>query len=109
MSHRVTTETEMKDKNLTVQALKNAGLSFQEVGSSQIRVTSGRMNNATIDLNSGRITGDTDHGHDPETLGMLRQFYGEAKYRAECTKQGISIESRTVEKNGTIVLMCSMG
>ncbi len=108
MSHRVTTQTEIKDRGLAIQALKQAGLSYREVGD-QLAITSGRMANSTIDLRTGTITGDTDHGHTRETLGMLRQYYGEAKYRAECAKQGISIESRTVNKAGDIVLMCSMG
>jgi hypothetical protein len=107
MSHRVTTQTEIKDKNFAVQALKSAGLSYREVGE-QIHITSGRLANATLDLRSGLISGDTDHGHSSETLGMLRQHYSEAKYRAECQKQGISVESRTVNKEGHIVLMCSM-
>jgi hypothetical protein len=108
MSHRVTTQTEIKDKGLAIQALKHAGLSYREVGD-QISITSGRMANSTIDLRTGTISGDTDHGHTRETLGMLRQYYGEAKYRAECAKQGISIESRAVNKEGHIVLTCAQG
>jgi hypothetical protein len=104
MSHRVTTQTEIKDRALAIQALKSAGLSYNEVGST-IQITSGRMASASIDLNTGLISGDTDYGHNQDSLGMLRQYYGEAKYRLECNKQGVMIESRAVEKNGDIVLM----
>lgn len=108
MSHRVTTQTEIKDRDLAIQALKKAGLGYSEVGSN-IQITSGRMANATINLDTGLISGDTDYGHNSETLGMLRQAYGEAKYVRECNKQGVMIEGRNVEKNGDIVLMWATG
>jgi hypothetical protein len=108
MSHRVTTETEIKDKSLAVQAIKQAGLSYREVSDTQLMITSGSMKNASIDLRTGDISGDTDYHHTPEVLGMLRQHYGEAKYKLECQRQGITIESRTVDREGNIVLMCAM-
>lgn len=108
MSHRVTTETEIKDKVLLAQACKTAGVTFAESGET-IRFTSGPMSNAVLDLWSGRITGDSDYGHTSSGLGVLRQAYGEAKYKNECARQGIQIESRTVDHEGNIVLMCSMG
>ncbi len=108
MSHRVTTETEIKDKALLVQACKTTGITFSEQGE-QIRFTSGKMANATLDLRTGRITGDSDYGHTSSGLGELRQAYGEAKYKGECARQGIQIESRSVDREGNIVLMCSMG
>jgi hypothetical protein len=109
MSHRVTTDTEIKDLNLLTAACKSASINFSDMGNSQIRFTSGSLNNATLDLKSGRITGDSDYGHTATGLSALKQHYGEAKYKAECLRQGIQIESRTVQSNGDIVLMCSMG
>jgi hypothetical protein len=44
----------------------------------------------------------------PEKLGSLRQLYGEARYLAECERQGTTVESRSVDKDGNVVLMCSM-
>lgn len=108
MSHRVTTETEIKDKALLTQACKTANITFSEHGET-IRFTSGSMSGATLDLKSGRITGDSDYGHTHDGLGVLKQAYGEAKYKNECSRQGIQIESRTVDREGNIVLMCSMG
>lgn len=107
MSHRVTTETEMKDRELVKAACKQQGVTFNESGDS-IHFTGGTLSGATLNLKTGTISGDTDYGHNRQTLGALRQAYGEAKYRFECQKQGIQIESRTVEKNGDIVLICAM-
>ena len=108
MSHRVTTETEIKDKALAIQAIKKAGLSYTEAGST-IRFTSGVLANATLDLNTGRITGDTDYGHSANKVGDLKMFYGEAKYLFECARNGIMIESRTLNKAGEIELICATG
>jgi hypothetical protein len=107
MSRRVTTKTEIKDKDLAVQAMKAAGLQYQDQGES-LYITSGSMRGATLDLRSGSVSGDSDYGHTTEGLGALSLHYGEAKYRRECLKQGISIESRTILKNGEIELICNM-
>ena len=109
MSHRVTTETQMQDKALAIQACKAAGINAVEQGNDMLRFTSGKLANATLDLRTGRITGDTDYGHTGDSLGAIQQHYGEAKYRQECLKQGISVESRMVDREGNIVLMCAMG
>ena len=109
MSHRVTTETEMKDKAILAQACKTAGINFVDQGANQIRFTGGDLNNAVLDLRTGNISGDTDWGHTKAKLDSLKQTYGETMYRAECMSQGIQIESRTVNKAGEIVLTCSMG
>ena len=108
MSHRVTTETEIKDKAILAQACKTAGQNYVDQGQS-IRFTGGKLNNAVLDLKTGRITGDTDYGHTESGLSGLKQAYGEALYRNECGVQGIQIESRSVNEAGEIVLMCSMG
>lgn len=105
MSHRVTTKTEIKDKDLAIQALKKAGYDYSEDGQ-RIHVTSGPMRNATINLASGDVTGDTDHRHTQEKLGALRKYYTEAKFRKEAMKQGITIETREVMKNGNIRMVC---
>ncbi len=106
MSHRVTTETQIKDKELAASTLTKLGAKYSVSGNS-ILITSGPMANASIDLSTGRVTGDTDFRHSSALFGDLVQAYGESKYRAECAKQGVSVESRIVEKNGDIVLMCA--
>lgn len=108
MSHRVTTQTEIKDKALAIQALKAGGFSFSEQGTN-LTVTSGPMRNATINLSTGLVSGDTDF-HSKDDLGALRQAYAEAKYKKECQKQGISVDSRkviTVNGQQVIRLECT--
>jgi hypothetical protein len=109
MSHRVTTETEMKDARLLAQAAKTAGVTFTESSGGLIHFTGGLLGGAILNLKTGQVSGDSDYGHTTEVLGGLRQAYGEAKYKAECIRQGIQIESRTVDREGNIVLMCAMG
>ncbi len=107
MSHRVTTQTEIKDKELAIAALHQANCAFTERGN-ELTITSGPLKNATLNLATGRIEGDTDFGHknNNDSLGFLKRFYAEAKVKQECAIQGITIEERTVEKDGTIKLLC---
>lgn len=107
MSHRVTTQTQIKDRALAISALKAAGMAFTEQGSS-INITGGPIAGAQIDLSSGMITGDTDRGHrnSNDNLGVLKRHYAEAKIRQELQIQGVTIEERIVEKNGSIRLRC---
>lgn len=105
MSHRVTTQTEIKDRDIAKVALRAAGYQFREQGDF-LHITSGNLGGAYIDLTNGTITGDTDHGHRPETFGALHQFYSEAKYTKELGRQGGYIESRQVDQNGDIILVC---
>lgn len=107
MSRRVTTQTEVKDRSLALQALKQAGMSYEEMGDT-ISITSGPISGATIDLRSGIVTGSADVGHSRgnDGLGLIKRFYAEAKIRQECALQGISIQERIVEKDGRIRLRC---
>jgi len=113
MSHRVTTETNMTEKDVVLKVAKAQGINCSESANS-IRFTGGQLNNAMLDLKSGRISGDTDFGHTESALGMLRQAYSEELYRRECLKQGIQIESRSVlsqhnGQKGVIKLVVAMG
>ena len=107
MSHRVTTKTAIKDKEIAMEAIKKAGYDCEDQGG-QILITSGPMQNSVIDLGTGVVTGDTDYGHSAEALASLNQSYGEVKYVSECMRQGITIESRTVDQQtGDVVLLCA--
>jgi hypothetical protein len=108
MSRRVTTETEIRDRALALQAIKTAGLSYSESGS-RIQFTSGALKNAILDLITGVISGDSDYGHSAEKLSELKMFYGEAKYRLECVRNGIMVESRSINKGGEIEMICAYG
>lgn len=108
MSHRVTTQTELKDKALAMQAAKSAGVGVVDEGNS-LRFTSGPLNHAVLDLKTGQITGDTDYGHTTDKLGALKMHYSEAKYKLECARQGIMIENRQVNKDGEIEMIIAVG
>lgn len=103
MSRRVTQKTEIKDLALATQALKQAGISYR-VSGSMIYLTSGGFDNACIDLKTGTISGDEDHGHSEGKFGELRQHYSEAMVRHEYLKTGTSIDSRVTDQEGNIVL-----
>lgn len=107
MSHRVTTQTQIKDRAVALTALKAAGMAYTERGS-VISITGGPIAGAVIDLNTGMVSGDTDHGHrdNDNSLGLLKRHYAEAKIRQELQLQGVVIDERIVEKNGTIRLKC---
>lgn len=106
MSHKITTKTDIKDKKLAETALKAAGWGY-DVSGRTIRVTSGPMRNASINLQTGEVVGDTDY-HGQNELGALRQHYSLAMVKQQCIKQGATIESERVDaKTGDIVLVCS--
>lgn len=105
MSHRTTLKTEITEKGLAIQALKSAGWGYAEEGS-HLRITSGPMNRATINLSTGEVSGDTDW-HGRGQLGALRKHYSEAKIRADVLKRGATIDSREVLKSGEIRLVVS--
>ncbi len=105
MSHRVTVQTEIKDRALAIEALKSAGVQYREQGE-VLHLSSGGYENATLNLKTGAISGDTDWGHNAGKLGLLRQNYAEAQFKQEAFRQGISIQGRTTDKDGSIVLHC---
>jgi len=104
MSHRVTTETEMTDANLVATVLRAAGIEFT-MQKKNVLISEGDAT-AILNLKTGRLTYST--GPVPEKLGLLKQLYAEATYRAACMREGVTIESRTVDKNGDIILMISV-
>lgn len=104
MSHRVTSQTNITNKDLAIQALKTAGWGYAEQGSS-IRITSGPMQHAVLNLQTGEVEGDSDwHNSGDNSLGALKKFYGEAEVEEEARIKGIDIEKREVLSNGAIKL-----
>lgn len=96
-----TFRSEITDKDLASNALRAAGIEFRVRGR-MVRLTSGDFAGTKIDLRTGAISTTLAQGK----VGVLRQHYAEAKYRAECARQGIEVASRSVDANGDIVLMC---
>lgn len=107
MSRIITTRTEIKDKALAVLACQQAGVAFRDEGEVLV-FTSGSLANSQLNLRTGDIVGDSDFGHSKTSLGMLRQYYSEAKFKAEAQKIGTVIDERTTNKEGEIVLMWHM-
>lgn len=102
MSHRVTTETQITNRAFAIAALTKAGASFKEIGG-QLHITAGRTQ-GTLDLATGQIAGDTDRWNDTD-FDALRQAYAEESYVSELRRQGASIQSRTVDSEGNIVIL----
>lgn len=110
MSHRLTMETKITDRSVAEDALRKANIAFDTRGDN-IYLKSGAYTGTEINLKTGKITsGDTDyHKIDQGKLGLLRQMYAEAKYRAECLREGVTITDRreeTVNGQKVIVLTC---
>lgn len=103
MSHRVTTQTQIKDKTLALEAFAQAGVKFKPAGANAFDIESGRSK-GKIDLSSGVITGDTDRWADTD-FDVLRQAYAEGAYVSELRRQGATIQSRTTDQEGNIVIV----
>jgi hypothetical protein len=88
MGDRVTTETELREAGLVEGALRAAGFEFTREDETFV-ITAGDIT-ATIDRRTGRVTSESVEM--PKKFGLLRQHYAEAKYRAECERQGITGE-----------------
>lgn len=104
MSHKVTYKSEMKDADLVISALQNLKVSHSRNGNS-VRITSGSLNRASINLTTGVITSDTDWMHKDDDFGPLRQAYTEAEFTRDAIRKGVTIESREVI-DGVITLRC---
>lgn len=108
MSKKITTQTDITENEHATAALRKAGFSFRAEGDSRLRITSGPMAHAVIDLSTGKVEGD-DQLHSRDTLGALRGLYAESKLHAEILKGGGSILERNEQKNGDIELIYQIG
>lgn len=102
MSHRVTTDTEIKSRDAALVAFKTANAQVRDLGSNKFEVRSGRSV-GTLDLGTGQIVGDTDRWHAPD-FDLLKQHYAEEVYTSELRRQGAVVQSREVDKQGNIVI-----
>ena len=109
MSRRITNKVDITERDLAIEALALANYSYLEEGSNLVVTGSGPLRNATVNLRSGEVIGDSDFGHTEEAFGVLRQYYAEAKVRAECLKSGTTIEEREIDSEGNIVLLARTG
>ena len=103
MSKRVTTQTEIKDREIAMSAFKSAGISFTESGSGVFSIQTGRSH-GTLDLRSGTISGD-DMSFRQSDFDSLKQHYAKEKTLKELLRAGASVQSQTTESNGDIVIV----
>lgn len=103
MSRVIENRTEIKDKELAFEALRQAGINYDVKGET-IFLTSGPLMNSYIDLKTGHIRGDSDHGHTKEMFGLLHQHYSVAKVRQEYLRAGATIENVTTDAEGTVIM-----
>ena len=105
MSRRITTQSQIKDREFAIKTLKSLSANYQDAGNDTFRITSGSLRNATLDLKTGNIFGDSDN-HSRSAIEEIRRKYTELKYRDTIFKQGATVESRTVQDNEDVVLHC---
>lgn len=107
MSRRITNKLNITDRDLAKEALNLAGCEFQEQGKT-LFITSGLLRNASLNLETGDISGDSDFGHSAAKFGALRQYYAEAKVRQDYAKNGTTVDEKQHDDEGNIVLMWHM-
>lgn len=109
MSRRVSFSSTITDKGLAIEALNALKLDFESDDKNQsIRVTSGKLRGASINLKTGEVVSDSDYGH-TSTLAGLTQAYSEAEFLQQAVRTGSTIEERRVDvKTGNIHIKCRM-
>ena len=103
MSRRVTTQTEIKDRDLALSAFQTAGVRFRDCGDDVFEISAGNST-AHLDLKSGIISGD-DMRWKQRDFDTLKQHYGEQAYLWQLRKRGATLQKREVDKDGNIVLI----
>lgn len=101
---RTSFRTEFRDLDVLAAALDLAGATC-EIAMPVVDVRSPVQ--LKIDLSTGVATA-ADGPAATDLVRRLQQFYAEAKYKKELTRQGGYVEGRTVDKDGNIVLMCAI-
>lgn len=106
MSHKVTFKSTITDDAILRRMFTRLNIPHKVTGTSY-RVSGSRFDGATIDPSKGTVTGDSDWVT-KDTIQQLNQAYSEEEVLAKIELQGASIESREVDRNGSIILMCRM-
>ena len=108
MSHRITYESKITDRDLAISALKSLGASYQDLNG-VLTITSGSLNRASIDLANGKINTDSDW-HKKDAISQLKVAYTEADARRDYNRTGVSIVGRQVVNyqgvEGVVLLKC---
>lgn len=102
MSKRVTTQTEITDLSICMDAFKSTGAKFNKRTDDTYEVRMGHSV-GVLDLRTGQIEGDDMSFHKAD-FDVLKQHYAEQKYMWELRKRGASIHQREVDKEGNIII-----
>jgi hypothetical protein len=102
MSKRVTTQTEITDRSICLDALKSAGLHHKVLTPDTFEIRTAHST-GVLDLRTGQIEGD-DMSFKGGDFDTLKQHYAEQKYMWELTKRGASIHNREIDKEGNIII-----
>lgn len=114
MSHRLTIKTTITDREAAQTALKQMNIAYDTRGDT-IFLKSGVYNGTEINLKTGSVTsGDVDYarGIDNGKLGLLRQYYAEAKLKMEFAREGVQVlerEEAIVDGEKVIILTAQSG
>lgn len=106
MSHRVDFKSDITDAELLRKTLSRLRVTDYRVVNNVFSFTGGPYGGATIDLTTGAISGDADwiRGN----LHLIHQIYSEEQVLDKIRLQGASVESRSVNEEGSIILMCRL-
>lgn len=105
MSHKITINTEITDEAAVKRACSDHGW-VCEVTNGRVAFHGGPLNRATLNLKTGKITGDSDF-HNKEAVVEFGIAYSEALWMNKIGEGGY-LESREVLTDGTIRLTASV-
>jgi hypothetical protein len=107
MSHRVTVQTEIKNKALAVAAMKKLGWTHVDEGS-RLKVTGGpaftTYVSTYVDLQTGAVEGDTMRSHE---LNRIKQAYSLETAIHNIKRRGDLINKQENRAGGVVRLYCT--
>ncbi len=106
MSHRVDFKSDITDADLLKKTLVRLRIPEYRVVGKVFSFTGGPYGGATIDLSTGLISGDSDWIHDK--LKLIHQVYSEEQVLEKIRLQGASIENRSVNEEGSVIILCRL-
>ena len=102
MSKRVTTQTEITDSSIFTKAVASCGIKSSKIDDNTYELRTAHSI-GILNLKTGSIEGD-DMSFRSGDFDTLKQHYAEKKYMWELEMRGASVHSRTVDREGNIVI-----
>jgi len=107
MSHKITTKTQITQQGAAEAALKEKAWDYSVNDGTQIRIQSGPLGGATLNLLTGEISGDTDY-HTKDNLRALNQDYAKHMVMQDVLGRGGMIESVEQQQDGRIRVLAEI-